>query len=276
MARRSAHIRSEIPRPVRSRTPGAGAAWLGALLGLLVAVVLFAPARWLTDAAASASGNHLLPSEPRGTVWNGSAQLVLTGGSGSTDAAALPDRLEWQLRPALTGLRLLLRAGCCTPQPVVMHVDVGFNGVHVRVDDGVSSWPAALLSGLGTPFNTLQPEGTLTLRTTGLALHLAAGRTSVAGRADADLRDMASSLSPLRPLGSYRLTVRGGDTSDTTGLDLSTLDGPLRLTGTGRWVGNRLRFNGEARALPEREAALSVLLNLLGRREGATSVITLG
>ncbi|MCZ2497275.1 type II secretion system protein N [Xylophilus sp. Kf1] len=273
MARRSAHIRSEIPRAARRRTPITAAALLGALLGAVVALVLFAPARWLAQTAASASQGHLLLTDARGTVWNGSAQLVLAGGSGSTDAAALPDRVEWRLRPALTGLRLQLGAACCTPQPLVVHADVRFDGIHLRVDDGRSSWPAALLSGLGTPFNTLQPEGTLALGTSALTLHLAAGRLSVAGRADFDLRDMASSLSPLRPLGSYRLSVQGGA---VPGLDLRTLDGPLQLSGTGQWVGNRLRFVGEARALPEREAALSVLLNLLGRRVGATSVITLG
>lgn len=273
MARRSVPIRSEVPRAVRRRAPATAAALLGAVLGFLLALVLFAPARWLAQGAASASNAHLLLTDARGTVWNGSAQLVLAGGSGSTDAAALPDRIEWRLRPALTGLQLQLHAACCTPQPLMLHADIRFDGIHIRVDNGQSSWPAALLSGLGTPFNTLQPEGTLALSTSGLMLHMAAGRLSVAGRADFDLRDMASSLSPLRPLGSYRLTVQGGA---VPGLDLSTLDGPLRLSGTGQWVGNRLRFTGEAHALPEREAALSVLLNLLGRRVGAASVITLG
>ena len=62
----------------------------------------------------------------------------------------------------------------------------------------------------------------------------------------------------------------------TPGLELSTLQGPLLLSGQGQWVGQRLRFTGEARATPEREAALSNLLNIIGRRNGARSVISIG
>lgn len=152
-------------------------------------------------------------------------------------------------------------------------VSAGWSGLRLAVANGESAWPAALLSGLGTPFNTLRPEGTLSLRTTDLVLQFAGGRMAMAGRADIDIQNMASSVSQLRPLGSYRLSLQGGDVPT---LDLSTLEGPLRLSGNGSLVGNRLRFSGEATALPEREAALSVLLNLLGRRVGARSVITLG
>ena len=59
-------------------------------------------------------------------------------------------------------------------------------------------------------------------------------------------------------------------------LALSTLEGSLQLSGNGKWVGSRLRFEGEARAAPEHEAALANLLNIIGRRSGARSIITLG
>ena len=88
-----------------------------------------------------------------------------------------------------------------------------------------------------------------------------------------DARAMSSRLSTLRPMGSYRLAVQGGEAPTLT---LSTLDGHLQLNGTGQWVGNRLRFAGEASATPEREAALSNLLNIIGRRNGARSIITVG
>ena len=78
--------------------PWGWAAWGGAL-GLAGALLLFAPAHWLGGAVAQASRGQLLLNDARGTVWNGSAQLVLTGGQGSVDTAALPGRLEWRLRP---------------------------------------------------------------------------------------------------------------------------------------------------------------------------------
>ncbi|MES2186088.1 MAG: type II secretion system protein N [Pseudomonadota bacterium] len=245
----------------------------GAIVGLLATGIANAPARWLAAGVEAAADGHVLLAAPRGTVWNGSAQLVLAGGAGSTDSAALPDRLQWRLRPAWAGVRAELRADCCTPEPLALAASWGWSGLRFAVADGASRWPAALLAGLGTPWNTLQPEGTLALRTTGLVLTAAAGRLAVAGGATLDAEAMSSRLSTLRPMGSYRLTLAGGD---VPALQLQTFDGALRLAGAGQWVGARLRFTGEASAAPDREAALSNLLNIIGRRTGATSVITVG
>jgi general secretion pathway protein N len=41
-------------------------------------------------------------------------------------------------------------------------------------------------------------------------------------------------------------------------------------------VGQRLRFAGEARASAGHEEALSNLLNIIGRREGSRSLLSLG
>jgi hypothetical protein len=95
----------------------------------------------------------------------------------------------------------------------------------------------------------------------------------VAGRAELVALRVASRLSTLRPMGSYRITLQGGSPAT---LQLATLEGNLQLSGSGQWVGSRLRFRGEARATPEREAALSNLLNIIGRRSGARSLISIG
>jgi general secretion pathway protein N len=246
---------------------------LGACIGALAALVLFAPARWLTDRVAKTTGGQLLLADPRGTVWTGSADLVLTGGPGSSDAAALPTRLDWRLRPSMGGLRLLVSSACCTPQPLTMTVRLGLGSTRVEFADTPSRWPASILAGLGTPWNTLQLEGDLDLRPQGLKLQWASGRLQVEGRADLTAERVASRLSTLRPMGSYRLTLTGGA---VPALQLSTLDGALQLTGSGQWVGSRLRFTGEASAAPDRETALANLLNIIGRRNGARSIITIG
>ena len=222
---------------------------------------------------AQASQGQVQLADPRGTVWNGSAQLVLTGGAGSTGSTALPQRLHWQIRPAITGLHTALRADCCMAQPLQLHATPHWGGGLLTLTDSQSHWPAPLLAGLGAPWNTLQPEGTLALATQGLVLNWNAGRMVLAGQAQLDARAMSSRLSTLRPMGSYRLALQGGDVPTLT---LSTLDGHLQLSGTGQWVGQRLRFAGEASASPEREAALSNLLNIIGRRSGARSIITVG
>ena len=96
-------------------------AWAGGLLGLAVAVLLCAPARWLAAGVAQLSQGQVQFADPRGTVWNGSAQLVLAGGAGSQDRTALPERLHWQIRPAWNGLRTALQADCCMAQPLQLH-----------------------------------------------------------------------------------------------------------------------------------------------------------
>lgn len=245
----------------------------GALAGLLPALVFFAPAQWLAQGVARATGGQLLLSEARGTVWSGSAQLVLTGGAASQDRAALPGRMQWVLRPTLTGVRLQAQADCCTVQPLQARLDLGLSQFRVTVGDGQSRWPAALLSGLGTPWNTLQPQGQLLLQTEGLQAAWQAGRMVLAGKVQLDALDMSSRLSTLRPMGSYRLAVQGGEVPLLT---LSTLSGHLQLSGSGQWVGQRLRFAGEASAAPDREAALTNLLNIIGRRNGARSLINVG
>jgi general secretion pathway protein N len=93
------------------------------------------------------------------------------------------------------------------------------------------------------------------------------------GSAHLDAQDIASRLSTLRPMGSYRLSWQANaalsDNMSGPTIALSTLQGALRLSGKGEWIGSRLRFVGEASAAPEREAALANLLNIIGRRSGA-------
>ena len=67
---------------------------LGLCLGALPALALWAPARWLAAGVQQASGGQLQLQQAQGTVWTGSARLVLTGGAGSEDQAALPGRVR--------------------------------------------------------------------------------------------------------------------------------------------------------------------------------------
>ena len=268
--------RSNAPLASPVRSPWAWA-WLGALLGLGLAMLVWAPARWLAWGVAQASQGQVQWLNPRGTVWQGSAQLMLSGGAGSRQPQALPGRLHWSLSPTWTGLRLGWRADCCMTETASLKAAVGWNTLQLQTSDHRSNWPAALLTGLGAPWNTLQAEGQLQLRTEALQLHWAQGRLQMQGLLELNLQDMASRLSPVKPMGSYRVALTGTpEGTPTPGLDLSTLTGPLLLSGQGQWVGQRLRFTGEARAAEGHEAAFDNLLNILGRRQGARSLLSLG
>jgi general secretion pathway protein N len=250
---------------------------IGGVLGLVLAMLIWAPARWLAWGVAQASQGQVQWLDARGTVWAGSTQLLLSGGAGSRDPLALPGRVRWTLTPAWTGLRLGWQADCCMAQAAHLQVRLGASTLNLQVSDHPSHWPAALLTGLGAPWNTLQPEGQLQLRTEGLQLHWAQGRLQMRGLIDLNLQNLSSRLSPIKPLGSYRIALTGTpEGTPTPGLQLNTIQGPLRLSGQGQWVGQRLRFTGEASAEEGSEAALSNLLNIIGRRQGARSLLSLG
>ncbi len=273
------------------RTLRAGRRWAawGAALGVLAGLVAQAPAQWLADGLHSATGGRLLLAEARGSLWNGSAVLVLTGGAGSRDASALPGRLQWRLRPGLGVLRLQARQACCLPDALQLTLRPGWSGYSLELDGPAApapqavsgrllgQWPAAWLAGLGTPWNTLQLGGQLQLASNGLRLQSAAGQLRLVGDLQLQIRGASSRLSALPTLGSYQLLLRGSPRAgDATMLRLSSLEGPLQLSGEGQWTGARLRFRGLAQAADGQDNALANLLNIIGRRQGALSVISIG
>lgn len=261
--------------PARSGSVARGWHWalLGAVLGGAIALMAFAPARWLADGLAGWSHGQLRLANPRGTVWNGSASLVLSSGGTGAESISLPGQIGWKLKPWWTGVAASLDIPCCAAQPLQLMAMPRADGVRVDWQDGTSRWPAALLSGLGAPWNTLKPEGTLDLSTQGWSMQWDGPKLAMAGKATLDATDISSSLSTLRPMGSYRMTLDGGPAPT---LILTTREGSLQLSGSGRWNGRGFRFDGEASAAEGREEALANLLNIIGRRNGARSLITLG
>ena len=272
--------RLTLPHP----TPAKRWAWLGASVGLVVGLVTQAPAHWLATAVAQATQERVLLQDVQGTLWQGSAQAVLSAGPRQGEAASgitLPTRLTWQLGPAIdwAQARVVLRASvasaCCTPEPV--HIDTSplWRGWRVQVSDHTSQWPAHWLVGLGTPWNTVQPEGQLQLHTQQLSLSQQADQRVWQGQAELQLQQLATRLATLRPLGNYRVQLQGTG-GDALAIQLSTPEGALQLQGQGELKNGHVRFEGEASAAPDAQDALSNLLNVLGQRQGNKSLLKLG
>ncbi|MGD9835523.1 MAG: type II secretion system protein N, partial [Piscinibacter sp.] len=213
------------------KSRGAATRWavFGIAVGVLAGVVAFAPAAWLAGAIASATNQHLLLADARGTVWSGSAVVVLTGGPGSRDASALPGRLDWTV--GLKGLALELRArqACCLNGTASLLVRPGLGRVNVALAPSpgwVGQWPTAWLAGLGTPWNTMQMGGSIRLSSPGLSVETVQGRWRLAGSAELDLIDVSSRVSTLETLGSYRLILAGDASgSGASQITLSTQQG---------------------------------------------------
>jgi general secretion pathway protein N len=277
----------EVARWENMRKAGRRWGWWGAAVGTLLGVIIYAPACWLAQAVVVATGQRLLLAESQGTVWQGSAVAVLTGGAGSRDARSLPGRLNWTLRMQGLGVRLSLQQDCCMPTPVVLLVQPGWQRAQGRVllqaspdaapqtAGEIGHWPAAWLGGLGTPWNTLQLGGALRLSSNDLSFEWVQGRLRVNGQAAVSLQNVSSRVTTLERIGSYQLDVNA-DPQGQVQLLLSTQEGALQLSGQGGVGPSGLRFRGEARASESDRGALDNLLNIIGRREGDRSVISIG
>ena len=272
----------KLRSPFRQR----GWSWavVGAVMGGLVALLIHLPAQWLAQALFKASLGQVQLQEVKGSVWQGSGKLVLTGGEGSRDALALPGRINWQTGMSLNAsnrpqFNVILNAACCMTQAARLSLQASerLQVWQLQIDDHQSEWPAHLLSGLGAPWNTLQPEGTLRLETKQLRVNFQAQPSWLQGGITLTAENMSSKLSTLKPMGTYQINLGGASaTNPLPSLTLTTQSGSLLLSGQGQWQGSRLQFRGEASAVPEHAAALSNLLNIIGRRQGARSLLSLG
>lgn len=255
---------------------------LAALLGVLAALATaaaWAPASLVDLALQRASSGRIALTEATGSVWRGSGRLVFVD-LASLDAAqapaspvlpgvAVPGRLSWSLRglPLLFGLVDAQVRVDGMPEPV----RVSGHLRELRVDPGQLALPAVDLGRLGSPWNTIRPAGSLELRWEALVFR----DQGFEGRAEFDLRGVASALTPVRPLGDYRIGLNGN--GGKAELVIHTLQGPLRLAGKGTWDARAgVRFDAEATADDAERQRLEAFLGMLGRRVDNRTIIKIG
>ena len=249
---------------------------LVAAASILATALTMAPAQWVASAMASATAEHLVLAEATGSVWRGQASVVLAPGTGGgVNRIALPETLSWQLSPwsLLTGtLDLTLSHPSALLQPLQLRADLS-GRVELRAT--TVRLPATVLAGLGAPFNTIKPGGLLSFSWQKLEFHGGRMRGDLVG----EWQFASSALNTVAPFGHYRLLAEGGYPGTT--LILSTLAGPLDLTGDGTIDdAGRLQFSGRARAQTGVDAStraqLAGLVALLGRRDGDSAILSLG
>ncbi len=246
---------------------------VAALLAVLVTAVAALPAAWLVPLVEHQTGGRLSLGDPQGTLWRGSAFVGAASGALDPLTPLFPGRFAWRLSPLL----LLGRVEAVVGNESALALPVMVRGSWREWDISAASvlLPAERLAALGAPLNTVQPSGRMRLSWQALSLKHTGRGTLIDGRMQLEMREIASSLSPVKPLGAYRMQfVWRGEEAHIT---LNTLSGPLMLEGAGEIGGGRLQFSGQAWAQEGQEQRLAVLLNLLGQRRqvGSRSVIAL-
>jgi len=248
--------------------------WLSAIAAAVALTVLvFLPATWLGSMVETQTGGRLTLGDAQGTLWRGSAFVGGAAGASGAVTPLLPGRFSWQLSPMV----LLGQVDITLENPQALSQPVNLSGSwsQWQVSPAALLLPAERLAGLGAPLNTLAPSGVVKLSWTTLELARAGQALAVNGRTLLSLNDMGSRMAPVKPLGSYELTMdwRGQQAQ----MSLSTVRGALLLSGTGALDKGRFQFSGQAQAADGYEETLGNLLNLLGQRRmvGGKKIIAL-
>jgi general secretion pathway protein N len=237
--------------------------WLAAVaLAVALTVLVWLPAAWLGPIVEQQTGGRLTLGDAQGTLWRGSAFIGGAPGPGGVVTPLLPGRFVWRLSPLLLLGQVALELD--NPEALTPAVQVAGSWSEWQVSAASLLLPAEGLVGLGAPLNTLAPSGLVRLSWTSLTLVRQERTVAVNGRTTLTMTDMGSRMAPIKPLGSYELTMdwRG----QQAGLNLSTLRGALLLSGTGNLDRGRFQFSGQAAAANGYEETLGNLLNLLGQR----------
>jgi general secretion pathway protein N len=236
-----------------------------AVIANLIVLLVMAPAAWITPQFAKHTQGHVNLVDASGSLWHGSASLMLAAGADTETATLLPGRIEWRTAfwPLFTGrVRMEMRQSEAMPDPVF----VDATPRTATLSGGSIVVPAALLAGLGAPFNTLDLQGDVRLTWTDWRSF----NRQAFGQLIVTLNDMSSRVSRVKPLGSYRVVFQAQGASGA--VDLSTTKGPLLLNGHGTLSEASTQFMGTASSTPDQADNLAGLLNLLGRPTGPGQV----
>jgi len=135
-----------------------------ALLAVGAVMAVLAPAQWLADRIRAATAEHVELADASGSIWSGQATLVLTSGDArASTRTSLPDPVRWTLAfwPLLKGtIEVTLTHPSALSQPLTARTTLD---KRTELGPAALRLPAAMLIGLGAPWNTIRPSGVLLL-----------------------------------------------------------------------------------------------------------------
>ncbi|MFZ6753184.1 type II secretion system protein N [Undibacterium sp. Dicai25W] len=244
-----------------------------AILSVIGTVFCFLPASWMGVLIERQTQGRLSLCDVQGSFWNGSGFVGVAAGINDPVTPLFPGRFSWKISPLilLTQLDMELQ----NSQVLSVPVKLTGNFSEWHVSPSVLVLPTERLEGLGAPLNTIGPSGKLHLSWNNLQFVRDGSILNAQGQLQLNLSEMASKLSPVRPLGSYRMAFDlQGTNAD---INLVTEAGPMMLSGSGALKAGHFQFSGKAWAQEGQETKLANLLNLLGqrRKDGDKDVIAL-
>jgi general secretion pathway protein N len=246
---------------------------LAGLLSIGLTVIAFCPASWMSVLLERQTAGRLTLGDAQGTLWRGSAFIGGAPDGNAPVAPLLPGRFSWRLSPAVLLGQVDLQLE--NPQALAQPLSIRGSWNQWQLMPSSLTLPAERLAALGAPLNTIKLSGQMRLSWGVLQAVRQDGQIALTGKMRLEMRDIASRLSSIKPLGAYDLTMDWQGQQARIGL--TSLRGPLLLSGGGLLRNGRLQFSGKAEAEAGQEERLANLLNLLGqrRKEGNKNIIAL-
>lgn len=182
------------------------------------------PASWASRALERTSAQKLQLREPAGSLWAGSGRLYANQRSGPLlDLGELRWRTSWSaILDARLAIDLTLGDAPSAVQVLLSPSGTTLRGLELALPGQIVAAFSPALEGLG-------PQGLLRLRSADLRID----GNSILGLAELEWRQVQLARAPGLDLGSHLARLRGGGSK--VDIELSTIDGPLRLSGSGTW-----------------------------------------
>lgn len=235
---------------------------LAGLFSIAITALIFFPVSYLVPLIESQTQGRVTLGDAQGSIWHGSAFIGSAPDAHTAITPLLPGRFSWQVSPLI--LLGILEVSLDNAAALSTPIHLSGNWHDFSISAATIALPAERLASLGAPLNTLQPAGAMRLSWQPLQLTVTQGALSINGNMDLAMQDIASRLSPIKPLGAYNLSLAWhGQNAE---VKLTSVKGPLLLQGSGTLNNGRLAFSGTAQAQAGDEAKLANLLNLLGQR----------
>lgn len=246
---------------------------LAGVASVVVTLMMFFPATWMTALVEKQTAGRLTLGDAHGTLWRGSAFIGGAASGRDPVTSLLPGRFSWHLSPLV--LFGSIDAELENTEALSQPIGITGSWQQWQVGPGAIVLPAERLAALGTPLNTVLPSGEMRLSWEPLQFSRQNGNIGMSGTMKLELDDLASRLSPVKPLGSYDVSLNWHGTQ--ADVMLKTITGPMILNGSGNFANGRLQFSATAEAAAGSEQRLANFLNLLGqrRRVGDKDVIVL-
>lgn len=225
----------------------------------LIFIVATVPAALLAMGLQRVSNGALVLQALSGTAWSGRGELVLNRGHAGVHSLG---QGQWSINPLwlfVGSVRTNMKFST-TDSDIAATVNVSPGKIFI--DRLHAKFSAGLVSALYAPAAFVAPEGNMVLESNDLSFE----KETLKGEAKLDWRNAVSNLSPVKPLGDYRLSANGQ--GKAMQVKMETLSGALSLSGTGQWRADdgRLHFDLLAKAR-ERADELAPLLKMVGREQ---------